>query len=69
MSEETVVLAICIAFVTGVYLGIRESANAVLHNGRHWWMRQVYLAQQRIDYAEFSKQLDEVDQLERMGME
>lgn len=57
------------ALVLGAWVAIRECANATLQGNRNWWKRACYRAQQRQEYREFSKQLDEVDDLERMGAE
>lgn len=68
MSDPTefLSLAIVLSLVLGVWFAIRECANASLHGNRNWWRRAVYLARQRAEYREFSKGLDEVQELNRM---
>jgi len=66
---EFLTCAILLGLFAGIWLAVRECANAVMHGNRHWWKKAIYLAQQRGEYREFCKQLDEVSQLERMGCE
>jgi hypothetical protein len=71
MSDPTEFLTCAVLFglVVGAWAAIRECANAALHGKRNWWKRAIFRAQQRLAYREFSKRLDEVSDLERMGVD
>jgi hypothetical protein len=68
MTEVISLVAIS-ALVLGAHLAIRECANAVLHGNRDWWKKALYRGQQRQEYKRFCSDLEEVRQLERMGVE
>ena len=71
MSDPTEFLTCAVLFgaAFGVWFTVRECANAAFHGKRNWWKRAMFLAEQRLAYREFSKGLDEVSDLERMGVD
>jgi len=66
--NEQIIAVVLITLIVSVYFTIRCCADAVLHGQRNWWKKAIYKAQQRQQYAEFCKELDEVSDLERMGV-
>ena len=68
MSDPTeyLCLTMVLSVIFGAWCAIRFCADAVLHGNRHWWKRAIYKAQQRQEYARFSKELDEQNELEKM---
>ena len=63
---ELLALCVCVALFAGAWLAIRECANAAISGNRNWYKRAIYLAQQRQEYKEFSRSLDETAELDRM---
>ena len=68
-GTEYVTLAVVLGIIFGAHFAIRECANAAMSQKRDWWRKAIFLAQQRGEYREFCKQLEEVRDLERMGAE
>jgi hypothetical protein len=71
MSDPTeyLCLTMVLSVIFGAWCAVRFCADAVMsERKRNWWAKAVYRAQQRQEYAQFSKELDEVGELERMGL-
>jgi hypothetical protein len=66
-ATEFVSLAIICGMIAGVWITVHCCADAVLHDGRHWWMKAIYRAEQRQAYKEFCGQLEDIKKLERMA--
>jgi hypothetical protein len=66
MNEECLIICVCAALFAGAWLAIRCCADAVHHGGRHWWIRAVFRGQQRVEYREFSRSLEQAKELDRM---
>lgn len=65
---EFVTVAILLGLGLGVWLTIRCCADAVLHTRRDWWIRALYLAQQRAEYREFCDGLEQKRKCDRIGV-
>ena len=70
MSDPTeyLCLTMVLSVIFGAWFAVRCCADAVMNGNRNWWKRAIYKAQQRQEYAKFSKELDEVGELEKMGL-
>lgn len=67
MNTEFICLAVVVTCVVTAWATIRFCSDAVLHGGRNWWKRSLYLAEQRLSYKCFCNDLDELEKLGRMA--
>jgi hypothetical protein len=58
MSDDFTCLALVLSVVGTAWVTVRFCADACLRGGRSFWIKAVFLAEQRAAYREFSKQVD-----------
>lgn len=68
MIDDFMCLLLVVAIVGTAWISIRSCADAVLHGERDWWIRALYLAQQRAEYREFCDGLEQKRKCDRIGV-
>ena len=55
--DPLIIVAFLVGAGLGVWAAIRESANAVLHGKRNWWLTAIHAAQHRLSHKKFKHDL------------